>query len=146
VRGAGRFFPESGQDRLRGGRRFGGPLFGGRSCRFLARRDRNLESQRLRRLFRLGLDRSRLGRRHDRGRRRLLAQHAPADQTGRFHPFFDVVAELLQVHVAGIAFKSAGADADVCFVEIFLSQARAVQHGLRRRQFVGLRVNAAVFI
>ena len=69
-----------------------------------------------------------------------------ADHAGRRHAFLDLVAEVEQVHVAGVALVPDAADADLRLVHVGFGQAGAVEHRLRRALALGLGDSATVSV
>ena len=61
-------------------------------------------------------------------------------------PSFTFVGEVVEVHVAGVAFVPDAGDADLRLVHVVFGQAGGVEHGLRRALGFGLGDDAAVAV
>ncbi len=54
-----------------------------------------------------------------------------ANQPGSFDTLFDPGCQLIQVHIARVAFVPHAGDANLCFLHVVFSQTRAIEHSLR---------------
>ena len=61
---------------------------------------------------------------------------------GRLHALLDLVGEVVEVHVAGVALVPHAGDADLRLVHVLVGQAGAVEHRLRRALRLGLVMRA----
>ncbi|CAA9282737.1 MAG: hypothetical protein AVDCRST_MAG56-4915 [uncultured Cytophagales bacterium] len=91
------------------------------------------------------------GKAHPPGAHREGVAHAGGvedepHQAGVFQALFDEPGQVVEVHVAGVAFEAGTGNADLGFLQVGFGKAGPVQHGPRRRLTGVLRDGAAVFV